>query len=76
MPWEWTTYPRRAKPMITMASSRFIHGPASVTMMSSERGLRRLSGLTGTGLAQPTRKPPGARKIISNGRTTVPIGSM
>ncbi len=30
-------------------------GPAIETRMSSRRGLRRLEGFTGTGLAQPTR---------------------
>ena len=68
----------RAKATSATASRRFIHGPAIETKMSSSFGLRRLAELTGTGLAQPTRKraTPGERKIISNGSATVPMGSM
>src|SRR5438034_9212522 len=66
---ELTAIPTRARPISTIARNKFIHGPAIETRMSSPRGLRRLSGLTGTGLAQPTRnraapEPDSDRKII------------
>src|SRR5205814_1008505 len=77
---ELAVIPTRARLISTIARNKFIHGLAIETRMSSPRGLRKLSGLTGTGLAQPTRKraapePDSDRKIIINGKTTVLIGS-
>src|SRR6478735_11826009 len=67
--------------MNTTASNKFTQGPAMVINTSSTLGLRKLLGLTGTGLAQPIRNPASAepdmdRKIIINGINTVPIGSI
>ena len=53
--------------------ARFAPGPAAATQSMSRLGSRRFSKLTGTGLAQPKRKPV---KAVRMGTTIVPIGSM
>ncbi len=49
-------------------------GPAAVTHTMLGRGLRMLRASTGTGFAQPNRKPPS--QSSNAGTSTVPIGSM
>ena len=48
-------------------------GPATESRMSSRTGLRKLSGSTGVGLAQPMKPIPESMPI--SGTSTVPIGS-
>ena len=62
-----TTWPasskRRTNAPIS-AITRFESGPATATMTSPLRRLRRFAGLTGVGLAQPKRNPPSSTEMI------------
>ncbi len=52
----------------------FASGPANATIMPSRRGFLKLRAVTGTGLAQPNKKPPENNRNM--GTNKVPIGSM
>ena len=68
----------RADATSATARMTFIAGPAMAMSISSRQRWLRLPGLNGTGLAQPTKNLPtdGDAKIMINGSSTVPIGSM